>query len=99
MRRCDPPSHPASLHACAEMSAGLQITRALSLRTRNTFGIDVTTPLALRVDDPSRLPEALAMASDALVLGGGSNLLLVRAPDAVLELANDDIIVVAEDTE
>ncbi|PNS07964.1 UDP-N-acetylmuramate dehydrogenase [Solilutibacter silvestris] len=81
------------------MSTGLQITRALSLRTHNTFGIDVTTPLALRVDDPARLPEALAMAPDALILGGGSNLLLVRAPDAVLELANDDIAVIAENAD
>lgn len=79
------------------MSAGLQISHALPLRARNTFGIDVTTPLALRVDDPLRLPEALTMAPQALVLGSGSNLLLVRAPDAVLTLANDDIAVIAED--
>ncbi|MBS0218186.1 MAG: UDP-N-acetylmuramate dehydrogenase [Proteobacteria bacterium] len=81
------------------MSNGLQVTRAQSLRTRNTFGIDVTTPLALRIGDPARLPEALAMTPDALVLGGGSNLLLVAAPDAVLELANDDITVVAENSD
>ncbi|MBW8822803.1 MAG: UDP-N-acetylmuramate dehydrogenase [Xanthomonadales bacterium] len=79
------------------MSNGLQVIRAQSLRTRNTFGIDATTPLALRVNDPAQLPEALAMAPDALVLGGGSNLLLVSTPDAVLELANDDIGVIAED--
>ncbi|MBS0199798.1 MAG: UDP-N-acetylmuramate dehydrogenase [Proteobacteria bacterium] len=79
------------------MSNGLQVTRAQSLRTHNTFGIDVTTPLALRVDDPAQLPDALAMAPNALVLGGGSNLLLVAAPDAVLELANNDISVIAED--
>ncbi len=78
------------------MSDGLQVTRAQSLRTRNTFGIDVVTPLALRVSDSMQLPDALAMAPDALVLGGGSNLLLVAAPDAVLELANDDITVIAE---
>ncbi|MGG6461315.1 UDP-N-acetylmuramate dehydrogenase [Solilutibacter silvestris] len=78
------------------MSDGLQVTRAQSLRTRNTFGIDVATPLALRVRDSKQLPDALAMAPDALVLGGGSNLLLVAAPDAVLELANDDIAVSAE---
>lgn len=81
------------------MSNGPQVTRAQSLRTRNTFGIDVTTPLSLRVDDPAQVPDALAMAPDALVFGGGSNLLLVAAPDAVLELANDDITVVAQDDE
>lgn len=81
------------------MSNGLQVSRAQSLRTRNTFGIDVTTPLALRVSDPSQLPDALALAPDALMLGGGSNLLLVAAPDAVLELANDDIIPVTQDNE
>ncbi len=80
------------------MSDGLQVIHAQSLRTRNTFGIDATTPLALRIADPERLPEALAMARDALVLGGGSNLLLVAAPEAVLELANDDIGVIAEST-
>ncbi len=78
------------------MSDGLQVSHAQPLRTRNTFGIDVTTPLALRVGDPARLPDALALAPDALILGGGSNLLMVMAPDAVLELANDDIGVVAE---
>ena len=78
------------------MIDGLQVTRAQSLRTRNTFGLDVTTPLALRVGDPVSLPDALAMAPNALVLGGGSNLLLVAAPDAVLEIVNDDISVVTE---
>ncbi|MBS0226385.1 MAG: UDP-N-acetylmuramate dehydrogenase [Proteobacteria bacterium] len=78
------------------MSSGLQVTRAQSLRTRNTFGIDLTTPLALRIIDLTQLPDALAIAPDALVLGGGSNLLLVAAPDAVLDLVNNDITVVAE---
>ena len=31
------------------MSDGLQVIHAQSLRTRNTFGIDATTPLALRI--------------------------------------------------
>ena len=78
------------------MSDGLQVIHVQSLHARNSFGIDVTTPVALRVADPARLPDALAMARDALVLGGGSNLLLVAAPAAVVELANDDVTVVAE---
>ncbi len=65
-----------------------------SLRTRNTFGIDARAGALIETDDAADLPALFASAfADAspLVLGGGSNLLLVDGPKLALRLDTQDI--------
>ena len=81
------------------MSEAIRVIEPAPLASRNTFGIDATTPRLIEVDDAARVGEALAGYGDArtLVLGGGSNLLLVEAPGSALVLRDARIDVVADD--
>ena len=67
------------------MSGSIRVLRDVDLRPYNTFGVSLRAPWLVEVDDAAALPAAFASAplagSVPLVLGGGSNLLLVGAPD------------------
>ncbi len=57
------------------------------LRLRNTFGVAARAPLLVEVDDAAALPQAFApgwAGEDAMVLGGGSNLLFAADPTCAL---------------
>jgi len=77
----------------------IRVIAPASLAPRNTFGIDATTPRLIEVDDAGLVGDALALHGNArtLVLGGGSNLLLVAGPDSALMLRDARIGVVADD--
>lgn len=69
------------------MSGGARITRDAPLRGRNTFGVAATTPLLVEVADTRALPALFAnstVPADAMVLGGGSNLLFAADPAQAL---------------
>ncbi|AXK72280.1 UDP-N-acetylmuramate dehydrogenase [Lysobacter sp. TY2-98] len=81
---------------------GVRITRDADLRGLNTFGVDARAPWLVEVDDASRLADVFAVAPLAgttpLVLGGGSNVLFVDAPEApVLRLTGTQIRVLDDD--
>jgi UDP-N-acetylmuramate dehydrogenase len=83
---------------------GLRIVRDADLRRLNTFGVAVRAPWLVEVDDPALLPAAFASEPIAghapLVLGGGSNMLFVDAPDApVLRVMRRDVRILADDGE
>ncbi|TXH75108.1 MAG: UDP-N-acetylmuramate dehydrogenase [Lysobacteraceae bacterium] len=64
------------------------------LRARNTFGIDAAAGLLVETDDADDLPALFAdefAASAPLVLGGGSNLLIVEGPQLALALGTRTI--------
>lgn len=70
------------------------LTENAALLSLNTFHVAATAPRLLTVFDPAALPDALASIADApfLVLGSGSNVLLVADPDAtVLVFGNNSI--------
>ena len=78
------------------MSTAWTLVENAPLRTLNTFHVDATAPWLLRIDDPTSLPEALALPALAgaplLVLGSGSNVLLAGDPEgAVLSFGNAGI--------
>lgn len=79
---------------------GLRRIEHADLRARNTFGVAARAPLLVEVDDPARLPDLFAgeLGDDAMVLGGGSNLLFAADPQsALLVLAGDGIEVLGDD--
>jgi UDP-N-acetylmuramate dehydrogenase len=69
-----------------------------SLRARNTFGIDAHAQRLIETDDIADLPALFAgeladttTNASALVLGGGSNLLIVEGPEIALALNSQSI--------
>ncbi len=57
------------------------------LRLRNAFGVAARAPLLVEVGDAALLPQAFApgwAGSDAMALGGGSNLLFAADPECAL---------------
>jgi len=81
---------------------GLRRIEHADLRARNTFGVAARAPLLFEVDDVARLPDLFAaeLGADAMVLGGGSNLLFAADPQsAMLVLAGDGIRVRDDDGE
>ncbi len=84
------------------MNSSLRILRNVSLRSRNTFGVDARAALLAEVHDPAALPELLdneAFRDRApLVIGGGSNLLFVDDPACpLLALVADKTAIVEDD--
>ncbi len=64
------------------------------LRTRNTFGVEASAGLLIETDDADELHGLFAnecAANPPLVLGGGSNLLIVEGPALALHLATQTI--------
>lgn len=61
----------------------MDIKQQFSLKAYNTFGIDVKAPLFVSVTSGNELKEVLSMPTfkDALVIGGGSNMLLTKDLD------------------
>ncbi|KRG40721.1 UDP-N-acetylenolpyruvoylglucosamine reductase [Stenotrophomonas panacihumi] len=70
------------------------------LRSLNTFHVDATAPWLLQLDDPTALPEALALpvlaGQPLLVLGSGSNVLLAGDPEGVVLSFNNRGIEILE---
>lgn len=69
------------------MNPLVRITREAPLRQRNTFGVTACAPLLAEIDDTAALADLLAdpgFGNDAMVLGGGSNLLFVGDPEQPL---------------
>ncbi len=80
----------------------LQIRSAVSLKPYNTFGVDVQASLFAEAHTDEDVRQALAYSAGhdvpLLVIGGGSNLLLVADIDAlVLRMASRGIRVLRED--
>jgi UDP-N-acetylmuramate dehydrogenase len=86
------------------MAAHLSVQYDVSLRNRNTFGIDAKARACIdvaSVDDLRAVREDAALsAMPRLVLGGGSNILLTQDfPGLVLHMANRGIVVAGENEE
>lgn len=73
----------------------MTVHRAEHAPLRNTFGVDARAGLLLTLDDSADLPGVFAtLAADGvspLVVGGGSNLLIVEGPEVALRLDTRDI--------
>ena len=85
------------------MAAAYSLAGNVSLRNRNTLGVDVQAASLATVHDPQVLPEVLALpqsSAGAMVLGEGSNVLFVGDyPGMLLHLAFDEVCIVADDGE
>lgn len=85
------------------MAGAYSLTRQVSLRALNTFGVDATAACVATLRDPQALSEVLARheaREGAMVLGEGSNVLFVGDyGGTLLRLACDAVQVVAEDGE
>lgn len=82
------------------MNRSVRITHDAPLRQRNTFGVAACARLLAEVDDAAALPELLAdprFGNDAMVLGGGSNLLFVGDPEqALIVLTRREMALIAD---
>ena len=80
-------------------SPGWRETTMAPLRARNTFGLDAMARRLLQVHDAAALPDALREAGrEALLLGGGSNLLLVSpVVDCVVTTTDARVAVLDDD--
>lgn len=66
----------------------------------NTFGVPATAGMLFTCDDTADLPALFAGAlqgADPLVVGGGSNLLVVEGPACALQLALREVTVLTDD--
>ena len=79
----------------------MSVRRTERAPVRNTFGVAANAGLLIETDDAGDLPALFAneladasLASELLVLGGGSNLLLVDSPATALHLASQRIEVI-----
>ena len=77
------------------MSPRFSISKNASLRPFNTFGIDVTVEKLIALGDLDALEDVLAAhdSPELLLLGAGSNVVLVVPPPAVLRILDDRISV------
>ncbi len=77
----------------------MQLQKNVSLKSYNTFGIDVSAEYFVSVESIAILKEALQLdVSDTFVLGGGSNLLLTKnVKGLVIHNAIKGISIVEED--
>ena len=88
-------------HATNDNAGGLHRLEHADLRMRNTFGVAARAPLLVEVDDSALLPQAFARGwagDDAMVLGGGSNLLFAADPAcALVALTGRDTAIVRDE--
>lgn len=79
---------------------GWTLQHDVALQALNTFGVAATAPTLLRVHDSAALDQALALPEVAgkalLPIGGGSNLLLVDDPQAVVLMIDDASVGIIE---
>ena len=79
---------------------GWQLQHDVPLQSMNTFGVTATAARLLRIADTAALPEALSHPEVAgqplLPIGGGSNLLLVDDPKAVVLIIDDASVGIIE---
>lgn len=76
----------------------VRITQGAALR--NTFGVPATAGTLIETDDPADLPDLFEDALrgvSPLILGGGSNLLIVEGPRVALRLDNRSLQVLEDD--
>jgi UDP-N-acetylmuramate dehydrogenase len=57
----------------------VKILKNISLKTYNTFGIDVLAKQFVEVSTLDELTEILTLYPDFFILGGGSNMLLTNS--------------------
>jgi UDP-N-acetylmuramate dehydrogenase len=77
----------------------MSVRRIERASVRNTFGVDARAGLLIEIDSADDLPglfagelaEASPQASKLLILGGGSNLLIVEGPSVALHLDSQRI--------
>lgn len=72
----------------------MSIRRTEAAPLRNTFGVPASAGLLIEIDDAAVLPTLFAdelAAASPLILGGGSNLLIVEGPDLALHLNSQRI--------
>ena len=66
----------------------MNLLRNISLKTYNTFGIDVSTAFFAEIFSAEELTEALKWAHDGeiqvMILGGGSNVLFTKAESFII---------------
>ncbi|TDK24974.1 UDP-N-acetylmuramate dehydrogenase [Luteimonas aestuarii] len=84
------------------MTPAYTLSADADLRARNSFGVQARAPMLAEVHDARALPDLFADprfdAEGAMVLGGGSNLLLAGDPDvAMLALSGDAIVTLDDD--
>ena len=83
-----PASHIGETRAMSTTPPVLAIERACNLRTLNTFGLPAVAHTLVRIHSDADVRRALDHPelgrAAKLVLGGGSNLVLTRDPDAVV---------------
>ncbi len=80
--------------------SGWRLLHDVSLRQRNSFGVDACAPLLLEVTDTAALPAALAALDGMrpLAIGAGSNVLFAAAPAMpLLHLASRAVTVLDDD--
>ena len=79
---------------------GWQLQHDVPLQSFNTFGVPATAPRLLRIQHTQALPTALSHPEVAeqplLVLGGGSNVLLVADPVATVLIIDDASVGITE---
>jgi UDP-N-acetylmuramate dehydrogenase len=83
------------------MAAAYSLAGNVSLRSRNTFGVEAQAACLATVHDREALPELLDLPqarAGAMVLGEGSNVLFVGDyPGTLLHLAFDDVSIAGDD--
>ncbi|MFD0726289.1 UDP-N-acetylmuramate dehydrogenase [Lysobacter brunescens] len=75
----------------------MSVRETVSAPLRNTFGVDARAGRLIEIDDANDLPALFAGAlagASPLVVGGGSNLLIVENPALALALTSRDIRIV-----
>jgi UDP-N-acetylmuramate dehydrogenase len=83
------------------MKAPYSLSRNADLATRNTFGVAARAPLLASVRDPAALPALFAdpefEARGAMVLGGGSNVLIAGDPETAMVSLDAGAMALVED--
>lgn len=75
----------------------MEIKENISLKTYNTFGIDVNAKRFIRIDSVYQLQQLLKVEKDVFLISGGSNMLLTKDIDKLV--VHIDIIGISIDRE
>lgn len=75
------------------MSQGFRVSRNASLKSLNSFGIDVAADTLIEIDDLDAFEAAISAheSADLLLLGSGSNVVFVAPPASVLRIVDESV--------